>query len=163
MEYAVGTHFYLGDFCSDLSEAITAEYHPVQNIDLVNSFLSLAAATELKSQNHQDSDLVHYSVVFVIYAAWCDNIGQDILHLARPSDDEDADWWLTNDKPRTAQLLGSLMEWVVKQLSAASGAHRRENGYSFAEVFVQSITTEESLEQTKIRMHRERNPLKPIT
>ena len=63
-----------------------------------------------------------------------------------------ADDWISDSMPKTRAIATALMILTVDYLSVARGEMKAKTGSSAAEVFVQSISTDESYEQSRTRL-----------
>lgn len=136
-----------------MAAAITEELKPV-----TESFINAAweAVTEPEDYECATRQAGH-SLLFAIptlfkrYAEFMGLLGES-LGIETGDDDIMCDDWISDAMPKTRAISVALMELCVEYLSEASARMKEQTGTTPAEVFVQSVQSGESFDQSKIRL-----------
>ncbi len=108
------------------------------------------AGDEDYMRDEGDTAFIGIPAIFKHYALWI----MDVASMAciDCSQDDGADDWVTDAMPKTQAIIWALTDIAGDFMAEASAKMRADHGYSPAEVFVQSINTGESFEQSKTRI-----------
>ncbi|ELN4740325.1 hypothetical protein RZ737_004105 [Escherichia coli] len=135
-----------------LAAAITEELKPVDE-----SFLNATWASVIKTEDYESASqqgeqtLFPIPVLFAVYSDFMTALGED-LAVDVGQDDGMCDDWITESMPKSRAIATALAGLPVDYLVENSAALRAERGYTPAEVFVRSINTGESFDQSKVRI-----------
>ncbi|EKF7416694.1 TPA: hypothetical protein MXR76_004579 [Pseudomonas aeruginosa] len=145
-----------------LARAITEELNPASESDINAIWQSVVEPEDFSYVVQQNGKtLFGIPLLFKRYAEFVSAIGE---HLGIELDEDDmmCDDWIADSMPKTREIATALMELTVDYLSEASKKMKEETGTTPAEVFVQSINTGESFQQSQARLRHATQGLRVV-
>ncbi|HCA6674647.1 TPA: hypothetical protein ACG5BG_004745 [Pseudomonas aeruginosa] len=134
-----------------LAAAITEELKPVTESSINASWESVIEPEDFRFIIEQGGrTLFGIPLLFQRYACFMSALGEDLG--IEFDEDMMADDWISDSMPKTRAIASALMELAVDYLSEARARMKEQTGTTPAEVFVQSINTGESFEQSRTRL-----------
>lgn len=150
--FRVGNHVDIYKATGLLAAAITEEMKPVEESDLTATWASVLEPEDFESASqHEGLTLFPIPVLFARYVDFMDAVGEE-LGVELDLENGMCDDWISDSMPKSRAISTALAALCADYLAEASASLRAEKGYTPAEVFVQSVNTGESFEQSKIRI-----------
>lgn len=152
----------LSGICRKFGEALSQECSPISESLLLDLFEKQATAWECDNLIRAESGdfFVIPTVVFAIYADWVADIGMALGFDCQ--DDECAGEWIKDDMEAVRSITKTIRTMAVGGLSSLDEKLKAEFGYGASDVFMQSVSSGEPMEQSHARLHARHSGLKRI-
>ncbi len=145
-----------------LARAITEELKPVSESDINATWQSVIEIEDLDYVVQQDGRTLYgIPLLFQRYAEFFSALGED-LGIEVGDDDDTCDAWIATSMPKTRAIATALRKLTTGYLSEASAKMKEHTGVTPAEVFVQSINTGESFQQSQTRLRHATQGLRVV-
>lgn len=157
-QLSVGHWLNVSTLTISLADILSIEAKPLEVTKLESLLLS---GVDPQHIHHADfNTYCALPIAFERYGDWMLAIA-GLLGIDT-SDHDVVDEWIDDSMPMTQNLLWGLLDLISDYMASASESYRKEHGFSPADVFVGSLNSGESVEQTKTRLSFASKGIKPV-